>query len=313
MDHHCPWINNCVGINNYPHFLRFIFYVDIACFYVLILLIWRVRYIMDAIRHFRFDAEPSTTEVVFLVLNFVLDIIVLFSVGILSGYHLYCVLINQSSIEAFEKSKVESLIRRGKIPPFEYPFSVGIYKNICSVLGDNPLLWFIPRKQVNGDGLTFAMKPGMNPLAAYYWPPRDPDDLRPSIFSSKYKRLQEKRQIQLQHGPHYNNNENVDDSEDYYDSGSFMTESEDDYSISDEEQNMSSYQDYHQQDQEAYRRRFDHHHYHRQQQQQQQQQYNQQNYYSSQNITDTDDEDTIPLTAFVQRSSPSSSKDTKED
>ncbi|KAI9302543.1 DHHC palmitoyltransferase-domain-containing protein [Cunninghamella echinulata] len=325
MDHHCPWINNCVGIKNYPHFLRFIFYVDIACLYVLVLLIWRVRYIMDAIRHFRFDAEPTTTEVIFIVINFVLDIIVLFSVGILSGYHFYCLLVNQSTIEAWERSKVETLIRRGKIPPFEYPFSVGIYRNICSVLGNNPLLWLIPSRQVEGDGITFALQPHINPLSVYHWPPRDPDDLRPSIFSSKYKRLQEKRQMQqLQGIPPSSTyqDDNVDDSEDYYDSGSFMTESEDDYSISDEELNM---RDTTYNDQETYRRRFDHHPHpsttsipsqyplHHRQQQHYQYTQQQQNYYPSHDVENTDEEDTIPLTAFIPRSSPSSSKETKGD
>lgn len=53
MDHHCPWIDNCVGHDNYGHFLRFIIYADAACFYVIVLLVGRVRAIMDAIRHFQ--------------------------------------------------------------------------------------------------------------------------------------------------------------------------------------------------------------------------------------------------------------------
>ena len=37
MDHHCPWINNCVGHENHASFLRFTFYVPLGCLHGAIL------------------------------------------------------------------------------------------------------------------------------------------------------------------------------------------------------------------------------------------------------------------------------------
>eukprot|EP00549_Striatella_unipunctata_P002126 CAMPEP_0118687700 /NCGR_PEP_ID=MMETSP0800-20121206/8525_1 /TAXON_ID=210618 ORGANISM="Striatella unipunctata, Strain CCMP2910" /NCGR_SAMPLE_ID=MMETSP0800 /ASSEMBLY_ACC=CAM_ASM_000638 /LENGTH=299 /DNA_ID=CAMNT_0006584907 /DNA_START=415 /DNA_END=1314 /DNA_ORIENTATION=+ len=41
MDHHCPWVNNCVGIGNHKYFLLFVFYTCVSCMYSLCLLMCR--------------------------------------------------------------------------------------------------------------------------------------------------------------------------------------------------------------------------------------------------------------------------------
>lgn len=40
MDHHCPWINNCVGERNQKYFLQFLIYVGFMSVYAAVLVLY---------------------------------------------------------------------------------------------------------------------------------------------------------------------------------------------------------------------------------------------------------------------------------
>ncbi|KAI0354615.1 zf-DHHC-domain-containing protein [Trametes cingulata] len=168
MDHHCPWVNNCVGHFNYGHFVRFLFYVDLACSYHLAMVTRRVW------SNTSFWDEPSGRELIFIVLNFATCIPVLVAVGLFSLYHFYSLLGNSTTIEGWEKDKVATLVRRGRIREIKFPYNLGMRRNIDAVLGPNPLTWCCPSVPPQGDGLKYPLADG-DDSGGEEWPPRDPE------------------------------------------------------------------------------------------------------------------------------------------
>ena len=55
MDHHCPWINSCVGHANHASFVRFLFFVPFGCIHGVILnanFIYRLLDYVSFVCHF---------------------------------------------------------------------------------------------------------------------------------------------------------------------------------------------------------------------------------------------------------------------
>ncbi|KAI8878687.1 zf-DHHC-domain-containing protein [Backusella circina FSU 941] len=175
MDHHCPWINNCVGYNNYSYFIRFIYSVIGCCTYGSYLLLWRLQRIIDeknSVWYTTSNHKSATTEIILIGIDVVLASIIVLFVGILSIYHTYCLFRGNTTIEGGEIRKTKRLIKRKKIDKVEFPFRLSVYNNICSVFGNNPILWVLPLPPP-GDGIKFEVKEGTNPLVPYCWPPCD--------------------------------------------------------------------------------------------------------------------------------------------
>ncbi|KAF8445635.1 zf-DHHC-domain-containing protein [Boletus edulis BED1] len=163
MDHHCPWVNNCIGHFNYGHFLRFLFYVDLTCTYHLSMVTWRVMATMSS----RYYDNLAHFEFICIIMNYVFVIPVIFAVGAFSLYHFYNLTSNATTIEGWEKDKAANLKRNGKIQE-----DLGVWKNIVSIMGNNPLFWCCPTVP-DGTGVRFQLSIGID-RDVESWPPRDP-------------------------------------------------------------------------------------------------------------------------------------------
>ncbi|RKO88262.1 DHHC palmitoyltransferase-domain-containing protein, partial [Blyttiomyces helicus] len=186
MDHHCPWLNNCVGHNNQSHFVRFLLSVTtatISCLTLIGLRIWDLIQYQNQLardfyhtttRFFFYTPQPTSRELLFMIINLIILFLLLLTVGLLSLYQLYYVSTGVTTIESFERSRVEELVRRGKIAPERaaYPYDLGMWRNLDAVFGTPRWLWWVPRR-APGDGMRFEVADSAEGrVVADDWPPK---------------------------------------------------------------------------------------------------------------------------------------------
>jgi len=139
MDHHCPWIMNCVGFENHKYFFLLVVYSMLSC--------WFITFTVTESVERSAESEDSMINRFLLVLCLTLAIIMGSLMTVFLSFHVWLMLSGMTTIEFCEKATSLNRSTQG--------YSQGFYGNLTAVLGPQPLLWFMPVALPDGSGTMF--------------------------------------------------------------------------------------------------------------------------------------------------------------
>ncbi|KAI9193371.1 DHHC palmitoyltransferase-domain-containing protein [Polychytrium aggregatum] len=159
MDHHCPWIENCVGFYNQGHFVRFLVYASLSCTMCLAFVVqYMWGFFASVFQHLAKGSKDPPDEGLRLLIagiNLLVLIPLTSIVVMLTSTQLHYLVTNQTTIECLEKDEF-SFAKSGKVSKLRHPFHIGYFENIKAILGDNIWLWLLPQR-MKGDPYTYPI------------------------------------------------------------------------------------------------------------------------------------------------------------
>ena len=152
MDHHCPWVDNCIGFYNKKFFIQLLFYFLMTSF---CFCITYIPYSIDIITTIIETYGKGNSKFIYKNFLILLNNIILFGFTILDfnflKFHIKLISSNLTTIETLDKDLMQN-----------QKYDMGFAHNFKQVFGENKILWFLPINlpsgYPNGDGLIWSTK-----------------------------------------------------------------------------------------------------------------------------------------------------------
>jgi len=143
MDHHCPWIYNCVGFRNFKYFFLLLFYTTIDCHFITWTMLESVKTSVES--------DTPFMTMFFLLFGETLAAFLGILVTCFFSFHVWLMLRGMTTIEFCEKS-----MKSNKSGWNGSAYDRGFGGNLRAVLGDNMLFWLLPMSPPSGRGLYYT-------------------------------------------------------------------------------------------------------------------------------------------------------------
>ncbi len=140
MDHHCPWINNCVGEWNQKYFIQFLFYVALLAGYSIFLVGLSWYYHGPEADMKKISGLPTSRELIQLKQARILHSVLLVLESILFGLFVCAIACDQFDAIFSDETLVEQAKRQGPFRPKKAKMSL-----LAEVCGhSHPIKWLLP-------------------------------------------------------------------------------------------------------------------------------------------------------------------------
>ncbi|XP_047386182.1 palmitoyltransferase ZDHHC3 isoform X5 [Sciurus carolinensis] len=127
MDHHCPWVNNCVGENNQKYFVLFTMYIALISLHALIMVGFHFLHCFEEDWTKCSSFSPPTTVILLILLCFEALLFLIFT-SVMFGTQVHSICTDETGIEQLKKEErrwAKKTKWMNMKAVFGHPFSLG--------------------------------------------------------------------------------------------------------------------------------------------------------------------------------------------